>query len=244
MAEDDKKNPNEDPNQPPTEEQLATEKRDPDEAVFAEQAIREYAGWVIDTFLQNVEQATSDFAAWVSSQTEQATFNDAGFFDQAQKAFSDQILSMCGGADSPVGQVMASQLNDTISMAIRDESEASFFIDQMWRAARDGAWYLRDNVQAILSNQWDSLLDLAYEGSTEFIPVIHQFGLPPADWNPSDLSGNLIATGEAYAATVPKKQEEAMEEAPKEEGSSEEGEEKEAEAEEAQEEFQEEKEVA
>ena len=243
MAEDEKKNPNEDPTQPPTEDQLATEQRDPDEAVFAAQAIQEYAAWVLDTFLQNVQAATDNFSAWVMGQTEQTTFNDAGFFDQAQKAFTGQLLDMCGGASSPIGQVLVQQIGDVVDMAMRDESQATMFIDQMWRAARDTAWYLRDNLQAVLSGQWDHLLDLAYEGSTEFIPVIHHLGLPPADWNATDLSGNLIGVGEAYAKAVPRKQEEAMEEAPKEEEAGGDAEEKEAEAEEAQEDFQEEKEA-
>ena len=38
---------------------------------------------------------------------------------------------------------------------------------------RDCSWYLRDNLESVLSNQWDELRDLAYEGSTDFIPALH-----------------------------------------------------------------------
>src|SRR5438552_9205825 len=103
MAEDDKKNTGEDANQPPTEEQLATQERDPDEAVFAEQAIMEYAAWVLDQFQQNTQMALDNLSGWVASQTDMQTFNDAGFFEQAGKSFMDQMMSACAGSDSPIG---------------------------------------------------------------------------------------------------------------------------------------------
>jgi hypothetical protein len=93
----------------------------------------------------------------------------------------------------------------------------------------------------VLAGQWDQLRDLAYEGSTEFIPVIHHFGLPTADFKPAEMSSQLTSVAQAYAAAVPKKQEKAEEEAPKDETA--EAEEKEQEAESAQEEFQQEKEA-
>ncbi|HZS42576.1 MAG TPA: hypothetical protein VFF06_37355 [Polyangia bacterium] len=241
MAEDDKKNTGEDANQPPSEEQLATQERDPDEAVFAEQAILEYAAWVLDQFQQNTQLALDNLTAWVQGQTETATFNDAGFFDQAGKSFMDQMMSACGGSDSPIGQTVFAQLDGAIDQAVRDESEASLFIEQLSRGVRDIAWYLRDNLQSVLAGQWDQLRDLAYEGSTEFIPVLHGFGLPTAEMNPADLSTQLTSVAQAYAAAAPKKQEKVEEEAPKEETA--EAEEKEEEAESAQQEFQEEKEA-
>jgi hypothetical protein len=241
MAEDDKKNTGENADQPPTEEQLATQERDPDEAVFAEQAILEYAAYVLDQFQQNTQTALDAFSSWVQGQTETQTFNDNGFFDQAGKSFLDQMMAACGGADSPIGQVVFSQLDGAIDQAVRDEAEAPLFVEQLARGARDASWYLRDNLQSVLAGQWDQLRDLAYEGSTEFIPVIHHFGLPTADMNPTDLSSSMISVAQAYAASGPKKQEMAEEEAPKEESA--EGEEKEQEADAAQEEFQQDKEA-
>ncbi len=241
MAEDDKKNPGDD-NQPPTEDQLATTQRDPDEAVFAEQAILEYAAWVLDNFSQNTLTALDNFSAWIQGQAEtQQAFNDNGFFAQAGQSYLEQMMAACGGADSPIGQCVYGQLDGAIDQAVRDEAEVSLFVNELSRATRDVCWYLRDNVQAVLANQWDQLRDLAYEGSTEFIPVIHHFGLPTAETNPADLQGKLQAVASAYAAAVPKKQEQAEEEAPKEETAQ--AEEQEQQAEQMQQEFQQEKEA-
>jgi hypothetical protein len=241
MAEEENKNPGDD-NQPPTQEQLATPQRDPDEAVFAEQAIQEYAAWVLDAFSQNTQTALDNFSAWAQGQAAtQNAFNDSGFFAQAGQAFVEQMMAACGGADSPIGQHIIGQLNGPIDQAVRDEAEVSFFVTELSRSIRDVCWYLRDNLQAILSNQWDQLLDLAYEGSTEFVPVLHHFGLPTAETNPADLQGQLQSVAQAYAASVPKKQEEVEEEAPKEETAQ--AEEQEQQAEQAQEQFQQEKEA-
>ena len=91
---------------------------------------------------------------------------------------------------------MYDELEGLVDWAAREEQETSFFVEALSHAARDFTWYLRDNLQSVLTNEWDQLRDLAYEGSTDFIPALHAFGLPKAEWSPSDMHGTMIAIAE------------------------------------------------
>ena len=214
MAEEDKKNTGEDANQPPTEEQLATQERDPDEAVFAEQAIHHYAAEVLEQFRQSVENALGAFTAWVESQNHAETFDNAGFNTQIGDVFLQQMMSACGGMDTPIGAAMFDQLDGLIDEAVREEDETSYFVDALARGARDFTWYLRDNLHGVLSNEWDQLRDLAYEGSTDFIPALHAFGMPKAEWSAGDMQSTMVAIAEQLRDKAPKTQEEAVEKDP------------------------------
>ena len=213
--EDDNKKPgsDEDQNNANEEAMLQTQERDPDEAAFAEQAIHEYATWVLNSFRENVETALDTFSAWVQSQADIQQLDNAAHFEQIGQAFMDHMAQLTGGLDKPIGMEIASQMQGSIDMAVRQEKESTYFINELSRSARDISWFLRDNLQGVLSGQWDQLLDLAYEGSTDFIPVLHQFGLPVADWTPADLTQKLQDTSQTYLASVPKKQEDAEKEA-------------------------------
>jgi hypothetical protein len=176
----------EDENAPPPESILDSGKqRDPDEAVFAEQAIHHYASDVLEQFRQSIETATSAFTAWVESQNSPQTFDNGGFNAQIGDVFLQQMVSSCGGRDTPIGGAMFDQLEGLVDEAVRQEDETSYFVEALTRGARDFTWYLRDNLQGVLTNEWDQLRDLAYEGSTDFIPALHAFGLPKADWSPA-----------------------------------------------------------
>ena len=83
--------------------------------------------------------------------------------------------------------------------------------------ARDFTWYLRDNLQSVLSNEWDQLRDLAYEGSTDFIQALHAFGMPRPDWSAVDMSSTMIAIAEQIEKGTPKTEEEAVEKDPEQE---------------------------
>ena len=208
----------EDDDKPPPESILETEKqRDPDEAVFAEQAIHHYADEVLEQFRQSVETALSAFTAWVQSQNAADAFDGAGFNTQIGDVFLQQMLSACGGMDTPIGAAMYEQLNGLVDEAVREEQETAYFVDALARGARDFTWYLRDNLQGVLSNEWDQLRDLAYEGSTDFIPALHAFGMPKADWSPSDLQSTMVAIAEKLREGAPKTQEEAVEKDPEQE---------------------------
>jgi hypothetical protein len=200
---------------PPPEAILDTEKqRDPDEAVFAEQAIHHYASQVLDQFRQSVETALSAFTAWVESQNDAEVLNNQGFNAQIGDVFLQQMMSACGGKDTPIGASMYDELSSLVDWAAREEHETSFFVESLSRSARDYTWYLRDNLQGVLTNEWDQIRDLAYEGSTDFIPALHAFGLPKAEWSPADMNGTMIAIAEKVRDGAPKTQEEAVEKDP------------------------------
>jgi hypothetical protein len=199
---------------PPPEAILATEQRDPDEAVFAEQAIHHYAGQVLDQFRQSVETALSAFTAWVESQNAGEVFNNAGFNTQIGDAFLHQMMSACGGQDTPIGMAMFEQLDALVDEAVREEEETSYFVEALSRGARDFTWYLRDNLPSVLSNEWDQLRDLAYEGSTDFIPALHAFGMPQAEWSPMGMQSTMVTIAEKLRDNAPKTQEEAVDKDP------------------------------
>jgi hypothetical protein len=203
---------------PPPETILETEKqRDPDEAAFAEQAIHEYAEQVLANFGEGVQNAIAAVTAWVESQEAAEIFDNPGFNAQIGDAFMQQMLAACGGKDTPIGAALFEQLDGMIDQHTRDDHEASYFLNDMGAAGRDFAWYLRDNLSSVLSNEWDQVLDLAYEGSTDFIPALHAFGLPQADWAPAEMQSALVAIADKVKQGAPKTQEEAVEKDPKQE---------------------------
>lgn len=203
---------------PPSETVLETEQeRDPDEAVFAEQAIHAYANQCLDQFREGVQSAVDGFMAWVASQQDAQAFDNAGFNAQIGEVFLRQMLQACGGRDTPIGAVAFEQLDSFIDQQARAEHEASFFLTELGRGARDLTWYLRDNLQGVLGNQWDQLRDLAYEGSTDFIPALHAFGMPRLDWSPADLQQTMTAIADKTREGKPKTQEEALDKDPKQE---------------------------
>jgi hypothetical protein len=208
MANEEEKKPGEDQQPPP--EMILEQQRDPEEATFAEQSIHEYATWVLDGFRENFEMALDAYTGWATSQADPTLLNDSGHFGSLADGFMQCIANLCGGFDTPVGRCIAELVGDTVKLAVRQEYELSLFVPQLAIATREASWSLRDNLPAILSGQWDQLLDLAYEGSTAFIPAIHQLGLPVAEFSPNDVTQQLQQRSQAYVATVPKKQEEVV----------------------------------
>jgi hypothetical protein len=205
----------EDEDGPPPEAILENEQqRDPDEAVFAEQAIHHYANQVLEQFRQGVETALSAFTAWVQSQNAGEVFNNAGFNTQIGDVFLHEMMSACGGQDTAIGAAMFEQLDGLIDEAVREEDETAYFVDALSRGARDFTWYLRDNLQGVLTHEWDQLRDLAYEGSTDFIPALHAFGMPKADWSPMGMQSTMVTMAEKLRDGAPKTQEEAVEKDP------------------------------
>jgi hypothetical protein len=208
----------EEEDQPPSETVLETEEqRDPDEAVLAEQAIHHYAHDVLDRFRESLDNALSAFTAWVSSQNDSEMFDNPGFNAQIGEAFLEQMMSACGGKDTPIGAAMFAQLDSLVDEAVSQETETSFFVEMLSSGARDFTWYLRDNLQSVLSNEWDQLRDLAYEGNTDFIQALHAFGMPKPDWSPTEMSSTMVAIAEKLREGTPKTQQEAVEKDPKQE---------------------------
>jgi hypothetical protein len=211
MAEEEKK-PGEDSDQPPSETVLEKQ-RDPDEAVFAEQAIHEYATWILDQFRESALGAIDALTGWMSSQADPSVFDNNALFAQLNTTFMKESMKAFGGSSSPIGQALLPILSGPVDAAERQEKQASYFITEMQRAMRDATWYLRDNLQGILANQWDQLRDLAYEGSTEFIPVLHHLGLPQLNFDAAAFTHKLTATADAYRQTVPQQKEQVEDQA-------------------------------
>ncbi|MDB4964451.1 MAG: hypothetical protein JWN44_140 [Myxococcales bacterium] len=218
MAKEEEEEKKVDGDQPPPEAILETEKqRDPDEAAFAEQAIHAYAEEILQSFRENVETALDAFMAWVETNNTEQQFDNAGFTQQIGDVFLQQMLSACGGKDTPIGAAMLDQLGPLVELAVRQEQQSSFFVTELSRGARDFTWYLRDNLQSVLSNDWDQLRDLAYEGSQDFIPALHAFGMPAAEWSATDMQSAMTAIAEKLRDGAPKTQEEALDKDPKQE---------------------------
>lgn len=213
MAEDEKKPEGAD-DESPSETMLA-EQRDPDEAVIAEEAIHSYANEVLEQFRQQVETAMSNVTAWCDGHAADLAAGSVGA--QLGEAFLSELVSACGGMDSPIGAALHEQLDSEVDTIVRDEEEAGRVAESLSMAARDFDWYLRDNLQSVLAHQWDQLRDLAYEGSTDFIAALHAFGLPALDFSAAGLESGLIAVGETVLAQQPKTEDEAIERDPEQE---------------------------
>ncbi len=200
--------PEDDKPQPPTEAQLEQE-ADPDQAVFAEQAIHSYATWALDQFRESLTSTLDNFGNWVMSQGDAEMFDNGAFFESVGQVALGQIMELFGGSATPIGQAVYRMVGGSLDQAVRQEAEASLFVAELSRTARDACWYLRDNLSGILANQWDQLRDLAYEGSSEFIPVLHQLGLPLAELDTATLQSSMVGEAERYRASVPREQEAA-----------------------------------
>lgn len=200
-----------DENQPPSETVLEKEpQRDPDEAVFAEQAIHHYVQFVLESVQPAIESAMESMAGWIMSQQKNDVFANPLYLMQAGQLFRDQMASMMGYAETPIATFMLPLISaplDRVDEFTRPED----LMRDLGAAAREGLSYLSDNLQSVLATQWDQLRDLAYEGSTEFIPVLHELGLPSVDFDPATVTQPMIAQAEEYKATLPEQKEEALE---------------------------------
>ncbi|HWE30251.1 MAG TPA: hypothetical protein VHB97_19730, partial [Polyangia bacterium] len=173
-----------------------------------------YAADVLEQFRQSIETALGAFTSWVESQNDPKVFDNAGFNTNIGDAFLQQMMSACDGRETPIGAAMFEQLDGVVDEAVREEDETSYFVDALARGARDFTWYLRDNLQSVLTNEWDQLRDLAYEGSTDFIAALHAFGMPKAEWSPSDMQSTMVVIAEQLREATPKTEEEAVEKDP------------------------------
>src|SRR5207253_4588935 len=93
---DDQKQLDDDEDKPNKEIFLEKEQRDPDEAVFAEQAIRHYASDVIDMFRDQVESAMSELQSFLSAKTEKDDLNNGYFLETLGSAFLEKSMDLFG----------------------------------------------------------------------------------------------------------------------------------------------------
>lgn len=200
----------EDENKP--DETILEEKppRDPDEMVFAEQAIHHYADQVMTQFRDSIESAMSAVSGFLSSQVDTNPQLDASFQQAMATSFMDHLLEQCGGADTPIGIAMYEQIERHINALLSTEGEASDLVTDLGGYAIDATYQVEDNLESVLSGDWDNLRDLAYEGATDFIPVLHALGMPEANSSQHEMSEPMIADAQAVLDALPKKTEETI----------------------------------
>jgi hypothetical protein len=202
---------------PPSETILSSgeQERDPDEAVIAEDAIHSYAASALDHFRETSEKALDGVTTWIQNQASIDDFNHKGVTAKLGSSYLDLLLNACGGMDTPIGAKLYEQVESEVDWAVRNEIEATSVVNTLSRTVRDFTWYIRDNLQFVLSHQWDQLRDLAYEGSTDFVALLHGLGMPQFSWSGDALQSGMVAVGENVLANKPKTAQEAMDKNPK-----------------------------
>lgn len=203
--EDEKKAPAEgDEGAPPVAETILERSSDPDQAVIAEQAIRSYAAERLSDWYGEMESAVNALESWIQSQGDDAkqVFADRGFFDSIGDGYVAQLMELGGGKGSPISDAIANETDNTISWAQHAESDLGQFINYMRRGLRDACWFVRDALPSLLSNQWPHLLDLAYGGSTDFIPALHALGMPSINFKASHFADKLIHHASSYRKAI------------------------------------------
>jgi hypothetical protein len=198
-----------DENKPDQEIFLGKEQRDPDEAVFAEQAIHHYAEDALQMFRDQVDSAMSDLSAFFSAQTQKEDLDNGFFLQELGDAFLGQALDAFGGADSPIGRALYSDLAAAIGQAAFTESSHQF-VHELKTAMHEATHNVRENLDSMLSNEWDELRDLAYEGNTDFIAALHAYGLPAIDFDGKTLSQPMMDASQQYLDNLPKEKEESI----------------------------------
>jgi hypothetical protein len=194
---------------PPSETILEKRPRDPDEAVLAEQAIHRYAEEVLAVFRDAVDNAMTNFESFLSAQEATAT-HDRAFLEELGAEFLQMMVHLFGGKNTPIAQAALDALDGVIDQAAR-QPDPIIFCNLLARGTRDLTWFLRDNLQSVLSNQWDELRDLAYEGSTDFVGLLHALGMPSERCSAKDISDPLTHAAHQFLKTIPKKKEEVLE---------------------------------
>jgi hypothetical protein len=216
MAEDEQKK-GEGAPPPPSETILdsAPKERDPDEAVLAEDSIHSYAVAALDHFRESAEKALDGVVGWIESQGSVDELNHNGVTARLGASYLDLLLGACGGKDTPIGAKLFEEIDSEIDWAVRNEVEATTVVGTLSRCARDFSWYIRDNLQYVLSHQWDQLRDLAYGGSTDYVALLHALGMPQFSWTGESLQSGMIAVAENVLANKPKTAQEAEDKDPK-----------------------------
>lgn len=192
---------------------LETQEKDGDGDMEAEAAIRIFVRDRLSDFVEEINQAVDTLEAWAVSQDDdtKGQLNDRGYFDMVGGAFEKELMALAGG-HTPLMDGMLEVVHD--SMAFAQESEhdiGNFFNEGMRRSVRDASWFVRDAHTSMLSNEWPQLLELAANGSDQFIQALYQLGLPNRSFKPQDFAQKLVGHSEAYKKSLGPKQKEAVE---------------------------------
>src|SRR5262249_49805914 len=147
--EEEKKRPDVDDDDDKPEKVVEEAQRDPDEMVFAEQAIQHYAEEVLARFVDAADGAFSMVNSFISSQADVAAMNDTLFLEGLASQMGEQLMAMFGGAGSPIADAVSPILIGQAEEAAR-YSDVLSFVGNVGSAVRDSAWYIRDNLQSVL----------------------------------------------------------------------------------------------
>src|SRR5256885_1344971 len=120
MAEDEQKKQGEGA-PPPSETVLDSvqQERDPDEAVFAEDAIHTYAESALDSFRQTTEMSLDAVTAWIEGQASTETLDNSGVTARLGSSYLELMLSAFGGKDTPIGAKFFEQVDGVVDQAVR-----------------------------------------------------------------------------------------------------------------------------
>ena len=171
-----------------------------DNTVEAEMNIRSFVGRRLEEFHNQVQGAIDKLEIWILSQSDESrqSFDTYGFFGFLGDAFIRELHLLAGGKGAPLMDVIAREVYNTTSWAQHAEHDVGGFIYHMRRSIRDASWFVRDNVGAVLSNQWPQLLKLGAEGSYDFVGPLLQLGLPSVNFNPAEFGDRLVADVKAH----------------------------------------------
>jgi len=186
----------------------------------AENVIRGFLRDRLFEFYQEVELAVESFEAWVRTQQQefQTAFNQRGFYDFLGQRFLHEMREVVGGPGKPLMEGLVREIYNAISMAEHSSSNLSLFIhNALKRGTRDACWYVRDSAPYLCGDRWSDILQLAANGSDQFIPAVYQLGLPSRAFKPAAFSDKLRNHAEAYRRAMGLKREEVAEKQPQKE---------------------------
>jgi hypothetical protein len=198
------KKPGEEDENPAVQEMILEKAHNPEEAREAEHAIRSFVRERLQRWYNEMEAAIDRLEAWILAQPqeEQQMFSERGFFDSIGDRFQGELLHIAGGRGTPVMDAIVEEVDLSVESAQHNEFQVGPFLNEMRRGLRDACWYMRDACQAILSNQWADLLDLATRGSMEFIPALFQMGLPSEKSTTELMAHKLTNHADEYRKAI------------------------------------------
>lgn len=171
-----------------------------DKTTEAESSMRSFIGERLEQFHAQVEGAIDSLEQFILSQSGEGrtAFDTQGAFEALGRQFMGELAFLAGGPGAPIMDAINRSVYDTLSFAQHAEADAQGFLYHMRRSIRDAAWFVRDNISAILRDQWLSLVKLGYEGAEGYIGPLLQLGLPSVSFDPALFADKLVKDAEGF----------------------------------------------
>jgi hypothetical protein len=197
--------------QPDAAAQMLLEaQKDPEAQGNAENSVHGYVRERLENFIQEMDTAFDAVEAWVISQSDdrKAGLNQGGYFDFLGGQIEAQLFALSGGP-APLMTALVGELHNANDFAARTTPDISLYLAGGPRSGlKYGAWFVRDAVEGLLGDKWRDVLSLATNESSQFIPALHQLGIPKFDFDPLQMAAALQASSEQYLATTASQQDE------------------------------------